>query len=173
MGTRRLWVDSVRRRKRRIRCILDFSVLYRQLEPTRDGRTDIMWGATTRLHTGDIEYGGGKIPGRRKCQMDRHRYHQDGDKNLSYHQVTANRSSWKWQLQRLVELWHYKWTKVQRCHIGQSRFRSRRRTCIQTIARRTRWYLFVDDLPTPGYQPMVSTNLDEGWDYLDHPIISY
>ena len=30
-----------------------------------------------------------------------------------------------------------------------------------------RWYLFVDDLPTPGYQPMVSTDLDSGWDHLD------
>ena len=32
-----------------------------------------------------------------------------------------------------------------------------------------RWYLFVDDLPSPGYQPMISTDLNQGWDYLDSP----
>ena len=52
--------------------------------------------------------------------------------------------------------------------IGQSRFGSvEGPAAFKTIVRKTDEYLFVDDLPTPGYQPMVSTNLDEGWDYLD------
>ena len=30
-----------------------------------------------------------------------------------------------------------------------------------------KWYLFVDDLPVPGYRPMVSTDLSKGWEYMD------
>ncbi|MEE6274303.1 LamG-like jellyroll fold domain-containing protein [Georgenia sp. MJ206] len=32
-----------------------------------------------------------------------------------------------------------------------------------------RWYLYVDVIPTVGYRPMVTTDLDEGWDLLTSP----
>ena len=66
--------------------------------------------------------------------------------------------------------WNYEtteWTRVQ-SNIGQSRFGSVEGPATFTDhSQENRWYLFVDDLPTPGYQPMVSTDLDEGWEYLD------
>lgn len=31
------------------------------------------------------------------------------------------------------------------------------------------WYLFVDVIPSIGYQPMITNNLDEGWRPLDDP----
>ncbi|MBO1752076.1 Ig-like domain-containing protein [Actinotalea sp. BY-33] len=32
-----------------------------------------------------------------------------------------------------------------------------------------RWYLYVDVIPTTGYRPMVTTDLDAGWTVLDSP----
>lgn len=31
------------------------------------------------------------------------------------------------------------------------------------------WYLYVDVIPTTGYKPMVTSNLDQGWRVLDSP----
>ena len=61
------------------------------------------------------------------------------------------------------------WTRVQ-SNIGQSRFGSVEGPAVfKDHSNDNRWYLFVDDLPQPGYQPMISTDLDKGWDYLDSP----
>lgn len=35
-----------------------------------------------------------------------------------------------------------------------------------------RWYLYVDVIPTTGYRPMVTTDLDDGWSLLQSPDFS-
>ncbi len=90
--------------------------------------------------------------------MDRHRYHQDGDK--TYHITKSNSEQIIMEVTTAKDWWNYdttEWTRVQ-SHIGQSRFGAvEGPAAFKDHSQENRWYLFVDDLPTPGYQPMVST----------------
>ena len=138
-----------------------------EAQTTRDGGQDIMWGATTDFTQETWEYGGKFLEGGSAGWIDTDII-QDGDK--TYHITKSNSEQIIMEVTTAKDWWNYdttKWTRVQ-SHIGQSRFGSvEGPAAFKDHSQENRWYLFVDDLPTPGYQPMVSTNLDEGWDYLD------
>lgn len=139
-----------------------------------DGGSDIMWGATTDFTQDTWEFGGVMLDGGQAGCIDTNIL-QDGGK--TYH-ITKSQASGEeiimeytdepqWWLVGSDRESNYKWTRVQAA-IGVSRFGAvEGPASFKDHSQPNRWYLFVDDLPTPGYQPMVSTDLDAGWDYLD------
>ena len=139
-----------------------------------DGGSDIMWGATTDFTQDTWEFGGVMLDGGKAGCIDTNIL-QDGGR--TYH-ITKSQASGEeiimeytdepqWWLVGSDRESNYKWTRVQAA-IGVSRFGAvEGPASFKDHSQPNRWYLFVDDLPTPGYQPMVSTDLDAGWDYLD------
>lgn len=139
-----------------------------------DGGSDIMWGATTDFTQDTWEFGGVMLDGGQAGCIDTNIL-QDGGR--TYH-ITKSQASGEeiimeytdepqWWLVGSDRESNYKWTRVQ-VAIGVSRFGAvEGPASFKDHSQPNRWYLFVDDLPTPGYQPMVSTDLDAGWDYLD------
>ena len=139
-----------------------------------DGGSDIMWGATTDFTQDTWEFGGVMLDSGQAGCIDTNIL-QDGGR--TYH-ITKSQASGEeiimeytdepqWWLVGSDRESNYKWTRVQAA-IGVSRFGAvEGPASFKDHSQPNRWYLFVDDLPTPGYQPMVSTDLDAGWDYLD------
>lgn len=139
-----------------------------------DGGSDIMWGATTDFTQDTWEFGGVMLDGGQAGCIDTNIL-QDGGR--TYH-ITKSQASGEEIIMEYTdekEWWlvgsdrdsNYQWTRVQTA-IGVSRFGAvEGPASFKDHSQPNRWYLFVDDLPTPGYQPMVSTDLDAGWDYLD------
>lgn len=131
------------------------------------GGSDILWGATTDFTQETWEYGGLFLDGGTAGWIDTNIL-QDGDK--TYHITKSNAEEIIMEVTTADDWWNYEtteWTRVQ-SYIGQSRFGAvEGPATFKDHSQENRWYLFVDDLPTPGYQPMVSTNLDDGWEYLD------
>ena len=128
---------------------------------------DIMWGVTTDFTQDTWQFGGKMLDGGSTGWIDTNIL-QNGDK--TYHITKSNSEEIIMEVTTAKDWWNYdttEWTRVQ-SNIGQSRFGAvEGPASFKDHSQENRWYLFVDDLPTPGYQPMVSTNLDEGWDYLD------
>ncbi len=131
-----------------------------------------MWGATTDFTQETYEFGGVFIdPGhtvliRRLSRMGDKTYHITKDNGTNagiYMEVTTAKEWWKPEAE---------WTFVQN-QIGMSRFGAVEGPAVfKNHSEENSWYLFVDDLPTPGYQPMATNNLDAGWEYLDSSIIA-
>ena len=131
------------------------------------GGSDIMYGVTTDFTQDTWEYGGLFLDGGSAGWIDTNILQANGK---TYHITKSNSEQIIMESTEAKDWWNYEtteWTRVQ-SNIGQSRFGSVEGPATFTDhSQENRWYLFVDDLPTPGYQPMVSTNLDEGWEYLD------
>ena len=139
-----------------------------------DGGSDIMWGATTDFTQDTWDFGGKMLEGGSAGWIDTNILQANGK---TYH-ITKSQASGEeiimeytdepqWWLVGSDRESNYKWTRVQAA-IGVSRFGAvEGPASFKDHSQPNRWYLFVDDLPTPGYQPMVSTDLDAGWDYLD------
>lgn len=131
--------------------------------------TDIMWGATTDFTQETWEFGGMFLEGGEKGWIDTNII-RDGEK--TYHVTKSNAEEIIMEVTTAKDWWNYettKWTRVQ-SHIGQSRFGAvEGPASFKDHSQENRWYLFVDDLPTPGYQPMISTDLSKGFEYLDSP----
>lgn len=127
----------------------------------------IMWGATTDFTQETYEFGGVFIdPGHTVIdttiiQNGDKTYHITKDNGTNagiYMEVTTAKEWWKPEAE---------WTFVQN-QIGMSRFGAVEGPAVfKNHSEENSWYLFVDDLPTPGYQPMATNNLDAGWEYLD------
>lgn len=147
------------------------SKLYPDSDPNHDTQVDskIMWGATTDFTQETYEYGGVFLSNNGRGYIDTTMI-QNGNK--TYHitkdvgsdsiimQSTEDKEWWKPET---------KWTTIQR-DIGKSRFGSVEGPAVfQNHSKDNSWYLFVDDLPQPGYQPMATDDLDSGWDYLSSP----
>lgn len=133
-----------------------------------DSGSKIMWGATTDFTQETWEYGGVFLDGGPKGWIDT-TIIQNGNK--TYHITKSNAEEIIMESTTDREWWKpgTNWTRIQ-SNIGQSRFGAVEGPAVfKDHSNDSRWYLFVDDLPTPGYQPMVSTDLDKGWDYLDSP----
>lgn len=128
--------------------------------------SDIMWGATTDFTQETWEYGGRFLNGGSAGWIDTTMI-QNGEK--TYHitkshadqiilEVTSDKQWWK-------EGTH--WTRIQ-SRIGESRFGGLEGPAVfKDHNRDDHWYLFVDDMPEPGYQLMESYDLDQGWQYLE------
>lgn len=139
-----------------------------------DGGSDIMWGATTDFTQDTWEFGGVMLDGGQAGCIDTNIL-QDGGK--TYH-ITKSQASGEEIIMEYTdekEWWlvgsdrdsNYQWTRVQTA-IGADWYGAvEGPASFKDHSVDNRWYLFVDDLPTPGYQPMVSTDLDSGWDHLD------
>ena len=134
---------------------------------TSSGYSKIMWGATTDFTQDTYEFGGVLIdPGHTVIdttilQAGEKTYHitKDNAKGKElYMQVTTDKEWWKPDTT---------WTTVQ-TNIGQSRFGAvEGPATFVDHSNENSFYLFVDDLPTPGYQPMYTSDPDKGWEYLD------
>ena len=139
-----------------------------------DGGSDIMWGATTDFTQDTWEFGGVMLDGGQAGCIDTNIL-QDGGR--TYH-ITKSQASGEEIIMEYTdekEWWlvgsdrdsNYQWTRVQTA-IGADWYGAvEGPASFKDHSVDNRWYLFVDDLPTPGYQPMVSTDLDSGWDHLD------
>lgn len=139
-----------------------------------DGGSDIMWGATTDFTQDTWEFGGVMLDGGEYGCIDTNIL-QDGGK--TYH-ITKSQAPGEeiimeytdepqWWLVGSDRDSNYDWTRVQ-TSIGADWYGAvEGPASFKDHSVDNRWYLFVDDLPTPGYQPMVSTDLDSGWDHLD------
>lgn len=139
-----------------------------------DGGSDIMWGATTDFTQDTWEFGGVMLDGGQAGCIDTNIL-QDGGR--TYH-ITKSQASGeeiimeytdeaKWWLVGSDRNSNYHWTRVQ-TSIGADWYGAvEGPASFKDHSQPNRWYLFVDDLPTPGYQPMVSTDLDQGWQHLD------
>ena len=139
-----------------------------------DGGSDIMWGATTDFTQDTWEFGGVMLDGGEYGCIDTNIL-QDGGR--TYH-ITKSQAPGEeiimeytdepqWWLVGSDRDSNYDWTRVQ-TSIGADWYGAvEGPASFKDHSVDNRWYLFVDDLPTPGYQPMVSTDLDSGWDHLD------
>lgn len=139
-----------------------------------DGGSDIMWGATTDFTQDTWEFGGVMLDGGEYGCIDTNIL-QDGGR--TYH-ITKSQAPGEeiimeytdepqWWLVGSDRDSNYDWTRVQ-ASIGADWYGAvEGPASFKDHSVDNRWYLFVDDLPTPGYQPMVSTDLDSGWDHLD------
>lgn len=130
---------------------------------------DIMWGVTTDFTQETWEFGGMFLEGGNAGWIDTNII-RDGEK--TYHITKSNAEEIIMEVTTAKDWWNYEtteWTRVQ-SHIGQSRFGAvEGPASFKDHSQENRWYLFVDDLPTPGYQPMISTDLSKGFEYLDSP----
>lgn len=126
-----------------------------------------MWGVTTDFTQNTWEYGGIMLDGGTEGWIDTNILQANGK---TYHITKSNAEQIIMEVSTAHDWWDLDkagWTRVQ-SNIGQSRYGAVEGPATFTDhSQPNRWYLFVDDLPTPGYQPMVSTDLDKGWDYLD------
>lgn len=134
-----------------------------------DGGQDIMYGVTTDFTQETYTFGGKMLEGGSAGWIDTNIL-QNGDK--TYHITKSNSEEIIMEVTTADDWWNLdsaNWQRVQ-SNIGQSRFGAvEGPATFKDHSQENRWYLFVDDLPTPGYQPMISTDLDAGWDYLDSP----
>ena len=146
------------------------SKTYAEDDPNHDASSveNIMWGATTDFTQETFEYGGKFLDGGAKGWIDTTIIQNEG---RTYHITKSNELQIIMEYTDDKEWWKEgtQWTRVQE-RIGQSRFGSVEGPAVfKDHSNDNRWYLFVDDLPSPGYQPMISTDLNQGWDYLDSP----
>lgn len=132
-----------------------------------EGGSDIMWGVTTDFTQDTWEYGGKMLEGGSAGWIDTNILQANGK---TYHITKSHAEQIIMEVSTAHDWWDLDkagWQRVQ-SNIGQSRFGSVEGPATFTDhSQPNRWYLFVDDLPIPGYQPMVSTDLDKGWEYLD------
>lgn len=142
---------------------------YEDEAQTQGGKVSkIMWGATTDFTQDTWEFGGVFLDGGSAGWIDT-TIAQNGDK--TYHITKSSKEEIIMEVTTDKEWWKETagWTRIQ-SNIGKSRFGSVEGPAVfKDHSNEGRWYLFVDDLPTPGYRPMVSENLDKGWEYLDSP----
>ncbi len=134
------------------------------------GYSRIMWGATKTFTQEDYTYGGIFLdPGYTVIdttiiQNEGKTYHvtkSNGNSDELYMQVTE-RKDW-WNAERSD------WKTIQ-TQIGKQYFGAVEGPAMfADHSQPNRWYLFVDDLPTPGYQPMITNDLDKGWERLESP----
>ena len=141
-----------------------------------DGGQDIMWGVTTDFTQDTWDFGGKMLEGGQSGWIDTNILQANGK---TYHITKSNSEEIIMESTTAKDWWNYDttvWKRVQ-SNIGQSRYGAVEGPATFTDhSQPNRWYLFVDDLPTPGYQPMVSTDLDKGWEYLnasDYFLTSY
>ncbi len=141
-----------------------------------DGGQDIMWGVTTDFTQDTWDFGGKMLEGGQSGWIDTNILQANGK---TYHITKSNSEEIIMESTTAKDWWNYdttKWERVQ-SNIGQSRYGAVEGPATFTDhSQPNRWYLFVDDLPTPGYQPMISTDLDKGWEYLnasDYFLTSY
>jgi len=134
---------------------------------TDSGYSKIMWGATPDFTQETYEFGGVMIdPGYTVIDTT---ILQTKDK--TYHITKSNGNSDELYMESTTakRWWEpgTKWTKLQ-TQIGRSRYGAVEGPAVFTDHNKENsFYLFVDDLPQPGYQPMYTENPDNGWDYLD------
>ena len=134
---------------------------------TSSGYSKIMWGATKDFTQDTYQFGGVFIdPGYTVIdttilQTKDKTYHitKDNAKGTElYMQSTTAKRWWEPDTQ---------WTTVQ-TNIGQSRYGAVEGPAVFVDhSNENSFYLFVDDLPQPGYQPMYTNDPDKGWQYLD------
>lgn len=147
------------------------STMYKDTDPNHDESvySKILWGATTDFTQATYEYGGVFLENSGQGYIDTTMI-QDGDKTYHITKYTGS-DSIVMQSTEEKEWWKEgtRWTTIQ-SDIGKSRFGSVEGPAVfKNHSQDHSWYLFVDDLPQPGYQPMASNDLDQGWEYLDSP----
>ncbi len=147
------------------------SKVYDDGDVNHDGNvfSKIMWGVTTDFTQETYEFGGVFLENSSQGYIDTTMI-QDGDKTYHITKYTGN-DSIVMQSTDAKEWWKEgtQWTTIQ-SDIGKSRFGSVEGPAVfKNHSQEHSWYLFVDDLPQPGYQPMISSDLDQGWEYLDSP----
>ncbi len=137
-----------------------------EAQTQRDSGSKIMWGATKDFTQETWEFGGVFLDGGKNGWIDT-TIIQNGDK--TYHITKSNDEQIIMESTTDKQWWKQgtNWKRIQ-SRIGESRYGAVEGPAVfKDHSRDNRWYLFVDDLPSPGYQPMVSSDLDKGWDYLD------
>ncbi len=143
------------------------SKVYTDQDQTQCEGSDIMWGVTTNFTQETYRFGGKMLDGGLGGWIDTTILQ---DKEKTYHITKSHAEQIIMEVTTDKEWWKHgetTWTRVQ-SNIGQSRFGEvEGPAAFRDHSQKNRWYLLVDDLPTPGYQPMISTNLSKGWDYLD------
>lgn len=143
------------------------STRYADEEQTVSLGSDIMWGVTTDFTQDTWEFGGLFLEGGKDGYIDTNII-RDGEK--TYHVTKSNAEQIIMEVTTAKDWWNYETTKWERVQsfIGADRYGSvEGPASFQDHSKENSWYLFVDDLPEPGYQPMYSTDLSKGFDYLD------
>lgn len=129
--------------------------------------SDIMWGATTDFTQETWEFGGLFLEGGNAGYIDTNII-RDGEK--TYHVTKSHAEQIIMEVTTAKDWWNYEtteWERVQ-SHIGEDRYGAvEGPAAFKDHSKENSWYLFVDDLPEPGYQPMYSNDLSKGFDYLD------
>ncbi|MFT8787517.1 MAG: Ig-like domain-containing protein [Bifidobacterium psychraerophilum] len=133
---------------------------------------NVLWAATTDFSQDSFEFGGVLVPTtsytttidttiiqRERADGGLRTYRVTGSGNI-YMQVT-DRQDW-WRAANNVD-----WRTTQQ-GIG-SAYGSVEGAASFKVNGEDKWYLYVDDFPTPGYRPMVASDLDaeDAWQYLD------
>ena len=140
------------------------SQVYSDPEHNGPSHAQILWGATTDFTQETYEYGGIFIdPGEARIdttiiQNEGRTYHitkKEGQNKL-YMEYTDDKEWWLPEAQ---------WTLVQD-NIGADRYGSLEGpAAFKDHSQENRFYLFVDNYTE--YKPMVSSDLDKGWEHLD------
>ena len=140
----------------------------------RDGDKDIMWAATTDFTQGTWEFGGVMLEGGEPGCIDTNiirdgesTYHVTKSQAVGEEIIMERTDAEKWWLADTDDDPSNDWVRIQ-TSIGADWYGAvEGPASFKDHSQENRWYLFVDDLPSPGYQPMISTDLDKGWEHLD------
>ncbi len=130
------------------------------------GGSNIVWGVTTDFTQDTFEYGGVFLYGGSAGFIDTSLIQANGK---TYHVTKSHADGIIMESTTEKEWWkgNAQWTRIQ-SGIGASRFGGVEGPAVfKDHSKEDSFYLFVDDMPSPGYQPMYTTNLDAGWDYID------
>lgn len=146
------------------------SNVYKNTDTAHTGTaaSKIVWGVTTDFTQETYSMGGYMLDGGSAGCIDTTILQ---DEDTTYH-ITKYHSGGITMYSTQDEEWWLEdtnWKKVQSA-IGDSRFGAVEGPAVfKDHNSENSWYLFVDDLPTPGYQPMYTNDVSKGWDYLDSP----
>ncbi|UJF31417.1 LamG-like jellyroll fold domain-containing protein [Paenibacillus hexagrammi] len=143
------------------------SQLYANDDPNHDNATysRVMWGATTDFTQSTFQYGGvfvdfnGNTIDTTMIQNNGKTYRitKDNSRGNAIYMESTDAKQW-WKPETV-------WSTIQ-TKIG-SAYGSVEGPAVFKSHSEDKWYLYVDVIPSTGYRPMVTTNLDNGWTQLN------
>lgn len=148
------------------------SNLYANPEHTGASHNEVLWGATTDFTQGTFAYGGSFIDTGANAidttmiQNDGTTYRITKDNGLGKGIYMESTTAERWWEPGTV--WTQLQSKIGAAWAGGNAGGVEGPAVFKSHSDE-RWYLYVDVIPSTGYRPMTTTNLDAGWNQLNDP----
>lgn len=169
------WVDDYHPDGRGAFVMYWSSNLYQNPEHTGSSYNRVLWGATTDFTQNTYAYGGDFVNAGANT-IDTTMIQHDG----TTYRITKDNGLGKgiYMESTTAERWwepSTAWTQLQ-ARIGAAWAGGNaggvEGPAVFKSHSEERWYLYVDVIPSTGYRPMTTTNLDAGWSQLNDPSFS-